>query len=245
MERMRETLRALLRRALSERGRDTPGISDVLIEISHGSLQPRLGILFADGYRAWTTLSPSDCYDFCERHLAWDLERLHRVLLLEAHQVYSAMLETQRGPQRDAAAQPPRTLTERLQQLGAAIAQAWRPRWGNAFLTRVDRGLFAPDGYNAAEERGLRLLKENLNEAQLEQYQRHQYFDVIGGQTGRRYRIRYGRSMNIDQLDKRGRRICGWCFFPEGRLVAGDVMLAQKLALELFESDTIEVANRL
>ena len=30
---------------------------------------------------------------------------------------------------------------------------------------------------------------------------------------------------------------------PEGELVVGDIMLAQKLALELFESQTLKVAN--
>ena len=39
--------------------------------------------------------------------------------------------------------------------------------------------------------------------------------------------------------------MCVLCFAPEGGLVVGDVMLAQKLALELFESDTLKVANRL
>ena len=34
------------------------------------------------------------------------------------------------------------------------------------------------------------------------------------------------------------------CFMPEGGLVVGDMMLAQKLALELFESDALEVANK-
>ncbi len=31
---------------------------------------------------------------------------------------------------------------------------------------------------------------------------------------------------------------------PEGDLVLGDMLLAQKLALELFESDTLNVANK-
>ena len=31
---------------------------------------------------------------------------------------------------------------------------------------------------------------------------------------------------------------------PEGKLAVGDIMLAQKLALELFESDTLQVANK-
>jgi hypothetical protein len=50
--------------------------------------------------------------------------------------------------------------------------------------------------------------------------------------------------MNIDELDDSGRRVCGWCFCPEGRLVIGDVMLAQKLALELFEFEALGIANR-
>jgi hypothetical protein len=39
--------------------------------------------------------------------------------------------------------------------------------------------------------------------------------------------------MNIDELDSVGNKICEWCFLPEGNLAAGDVMLAQKIALEL------------
>ena len=50
--------------------------------------------------------------------------------------------------------------------------------------------------------------------------------------------------MNIEQLDRNGRRVCGWCFFPQGSLVSGDVMLAQKAALELFEADALRIANR-
>ena len=77
----------------------------------------------------------------------------------------------------------------------------------------------------------MRLLRENLTPVQRQQYDRYGYFEVVGGKTGKRYRIRHGRSMNIDQLDRNGRRVCGWCFFPEGNLVTGDVMLAQKTAL--------------
>jgi len=35
------------------------------------------------------------------------------------------------------------------------------------------------------------------------------------------------------------------CFMPEGDLVVGDMMLAQKLALELFESEALKVANEM
>ena len=49
--------------------------------------------------------------------------------------------------------------------------------------------------------------------------------------------------MNVEQFDTKGRLVCRLCFMPEGGLVVGDIMLAQKLALELFESQTLKVAN--
>jgi hypothetical protein len=36
----------------------------------------------------------------------------------------------------------------------------------------------------------------------------------------------------------------GWCFVPRGQLVPGDVMLAQKIALETNETAALAVANR-
>ena len=48
----------------------------------------------------------------------------------------------------------------------------------------------------------------------------------------------------VELLDNKGRVRAVLCFMPEGHLVAGDVMLAQKLALELFESDTLKIANK-
>jgi hypothetical protein len=94
------------------------------------------------------------------------------------------------------------------------------------------------------EARGLRLLQENLSPAQREQHGRFGYFDVVGGNTGKRYRIKYGFQLNVALLDNRGRTKAVLCFAPEGNLPAGDVMLAQKLALELFETDTLKIANK-
>jgi hypothetical protein len=71
------------------------------------------------------------------------------------------------------------------------------------------------------------------------------WFWRAGGQTGRRYRIRHGFQMNVKQLDAKGRPLCELCFMPEGDLVIGDVMLAQKPALELFERDALKSANKL
>ncbi len=94
-----------------------------------------------------------------------------------------------------------------------------------------------------AYSRGLRLLLENLSPQQRKQYERAGYFEVFGGHTGNRYRIRQGAQTNIELLDKKGTPIGELCFMPEGELPVGDVMLAQKIALELFEQDALKVAN--
>src|ERR1700730_12099022 len=70
-----------------------------------------------------------------------------------------------------------------------------------------------------AQARGIRLLKENLSPGQRAQFENGGYFDVVGGDTGRRYRIRTGIQANILRLDKRGRPECYLCFMPEGDLV--------------------------
>ncbi len=111
---------------------------------------------------------------------------------------------------------------------------------GEPFERFLLRG--SPASYEA-RARGLRLLEENLSPAQREQYDRYGYFDVTGGETGRRYRIKNRFQVNVEQLDKKGRAVRLLCFMPDGELVLGDVMLAQKLALELFESDTLKVTN--
>jgi hypothetical protein len=89
----------------------------------------------------------------------------------------------------------------------------------------------------------MRLLTDNLSPAQRDQLEVYNYFDVVGGDTGTRYRIRYGNLMNVEELDSRGERIRQLCFAPEGRLPVADTMLAQKIALELFETEAVHTAN--
>ena len=95
-----------------------------------------------------------------------------------------------------------------------------------------------------AEHKALALLGAWLSPTQAEQYNSYRHFEVIGSDTGTCYRIRHGRMMNVDELDSVGKRVCEWCFLPEGQLAAGDVMLPQKIALETFESQALAVANR-
>jgi len=94
------------------------------------------------------------------------------------------------------------------------------------------------------EARALTLLKEWLSPKQLACYERFRYFDVIGSDTGTRYRIHHGTQTNIEELGGLGQQVCKWCFVPDGDLVAGDVMLAQKIALETNERGAISVAHR-
>ena len=54
----------------------------------------------------------------------------------------------------------------------------------------------------------------------------------------------HGTAMNIHEIDGAGRTRVSWCFVPKGYLVAGDIMLAQKIALETDERGALAVANR-
>ena len=95
-----------------------------------------------------------------------------------------------------------------------------------------------------AEEKGLTLLRQWLSPAQLAQYEKYGYFEVMGGESGKHYRIRPTRQMNVDELDQHGARTAAWCFSPEGELPIGDVILAQKIALENDEMAALALANR-
>jgi hypothetical protein len=108
-----------------------------------------------------------------------------------------------------------------------AITLAWRGRKRN----------------REAEEQAIRLLRSWLTPRQTQQWDTNKSFEVIGSDTGTRYCIRYGKAMNIDQLDSDGRVVARWCFAPDGKLALGDVMLAQKIALETMEKKALCTAN--
>jgi hypothetical protein len=116
--------------------------------------------------------------------------------------------------------------------------------WSILALWRWHRGgasrLLASD----REARGMKLLREWLSPKQLQSFDRHGHFDIIGSETATRYRIHTGTALNIEQLKENGRPFCAWCVVPKGELVAGDVMLAQKIALETDERATLSVAIR-
>ena len=129
-----------------------------------------------------------------------------------------------------------RSLLIASRRAGASLAQyirevqAARERYRARFATR--------------EERGVNLLREWLSPEQRAQFDAKRYFDVIGCDSGKRYRIHYGETTNVHEIGDDDLPSVGWCFMPEGSLAAGDVMLAQKIALENYEYGALAVANR-
>jgi hypothetical protein len=120
-----------------------------------------------------------------------------------------------------------------------------RRRVGRSRL-QVMRGLsviFARE--NNCRARGLRLLRNWLTPQQRAQFDAKRYFDVVGCDSGKLYRIHHEAVSNVHEIDADGCPKIVWCFAPVGDLVAGDIMLAQKIALETNESGALAVANRL
>lgn len=108
-------------------------------------------------------------------------------------------------------------------------------------LRKLYRKFFAQ---NTKEGRGLRLMGFWLSPRQREQFDESGYFDVVGCRTGKKYRVYYDMPPNVYEIDDAGRRKMGLCFAPVGSLVRGDVMLAQKIALETDERNVLATANR-
>lgn len=96
-----------------------------------------------------------------------------------------------------------------------------------------------------ALRKSLVLLMENLTERQKKDFLQSGYFDVTG-QSGWLYRIYYGSAMNIVRMTKDHVPVdCNnlLCVVPEGGLPVGDVLLCQKLGLELEEALAIKRGN--
>jgi hypothetical protein len=95
------------------------------------------------------------------------------------------------------------------------------------------------------ERRSHRLLRGWLSIEQRAQYDKTGHFEVVGCHSGRRYLIRHGTALNIIEKDENGRPVMGWCFVPVDILASGDVMLAQKIALETDERGALKIARPL
>lgn len=92
-----------------------------------------------------------------------------------------------------------------------------------------------------AIEKADKLLVSVLSDVQKQQLKQHDWF-LVKGQNGQIYRIRKGRSVNVDLLDKEGKVIETLCAYPTGGVPDGDAMVAQKLMLECDQKDFLRVA---
>jgi hypothetical protein len=70
------------------------------------------------------------------------------------------------------------------------------------------------------------------------------YFEIVGCDTSKQYRIYPGAMSNVCEIDEKGRPSIGVCFQTVGELPIGDVMLAQKITLESCESSALVVARK-
>jgi hypothetical protein len=96
---------------------------------------------------------------------------------------------------------------------------------------------------NGPDASARRLLREWLSAGQRAQFDANGFFEVTGSLTGRRYRIHQGTMRNVLELDEALEPKMGWCFVPERSLAVGDVMLAQKIALETDEAAVLAIAK--
>jgi hypothetical protein len=125
------------------------------------------------------------------------------------------------------------------------MSRLMRHRPSKRSRKRAVRALFIRHGAERTPEgRSLRLLREWLSPLQRTQFAKKGYFEVVGSDTGKQYRIYPGTMSNVCEIDEKGRPRLGLCFRTMGELPIGDVMLAQKIALENCESSVLAVARR-
>ena len=139
---------------------------------------------------------------------------------------------TESGNVRSARTVPPETQEERAQR-EAAAAEA-RRKW-EAEIAEANRLR------EEAEIRAEKLLLENLTLRQKEDYVKTKSFVVDGSRY--RYRIRHGRSGNVDVIDRKGMIVNRLCAHPVDLVPNPDTMLAQKLMLETDEAAFERIAN--
>lgn len=93
-----------------------------------------------------------------------------------------------------------------------------------------------------AEKRAEELLLTLLTEEQKRQFKAESAF-IVHGRSGLRYRIRRGRSGNVDVIERDGRLRHRLCAHPIENVPNCDTMAAQKLMLEFDDLDFSRRAN--
>jgi hypothetical protein len=100
----------------------------------------------------------------------------------------------------------------------------------------------AAEAMHKATERAKRLLVSTLPDAQREQLEKHQYFEIIAQGSRRRYRIHQGTHGNVRLLSPSGKEVVRYCGQPNG-VPTEDAMLAQALQIMHDEDAFLKKAN--
>lgn len=127
------------------------------------------------------------------------------------------------------------TQTDRLRQ---ATPEQVRAQRETQLRIEVER--------SQANDRAEKLLRENLTPGQREELSAKGFFTlrtIRPSGEERTYRIRRGRSRNVEQVDASGRRLKTLCAHPVALVPDADTMLSQKLMLESGEDDFLQIAN--
>ena len=95
----------------------------------------------------------------------------------------------------------------------------------------------------AADERAEQLLRAFLSPEQRKHLDEMSAF-LVQSESERVYRIKRGRSRNIEELDENGKIVARLCAHPSELVPDPDTMLAQKIMLESNEDEFLRIANR-
>lgn len=132
------------------------------------------------------------------------------------------------------------------EDLSPAEREAWieREREANRHNDEWQKKLAEEQAKRAAAEaRAAKLLEENLALQERQRLAKDGHF-IVHGRSGCRYRIRRGRSGNVDVIDRQGMITARLCIHPIESVPDSDTMLAQKLMIEHDEQEFNRVANR-
>lgn len=94
----------------------------------------------------------------------------------------------------------------------------------------------------AAQQRALEFLHDNLNDEQRRQFKQNDYF-TIRSQFGHIYRINKYSQMNVEWISEHGQKQATLCVVPSKPVPLGDQLLMQKIMLETNERGFLKVAN--
>lgn len=108
-----------------------------------------------------------------------------------------------------------------------------------------DQAVTAVKKREAAAARAKKLMRDNLTAIQREALEKHGWFLVEGGRSGKLYRV-YGNrhAGNIFELNDKMKEVAQYCVHANDNIPLGDQLLAQALSLRFDEEHIIGRANR-